>query len=87
MIIWTVCCNIGARISMVRLQLSSFLSTAHGHPFKDLEGRAQAIKEHHHERLDELRNIAEDIGTGDVNSFMKRLGRNSASAASPAINR
>ena len=46
---------------------------AHGHPFSDLNGRAVAIKDHHHERLDEIRNIAKDIGTADVNSFMKRL--------------
>lgn len=48
---------------------------AHGHPFQDLEGRAKSIKQHHHERLDELREIAKDIGTADVNSFMKRLFR------------
>jgi glyoxylase-like metal-dependent hydrolase (beta-lactamase superfamily II) len=46
---------------------------AHGHPFSDLHGRAIAIKEHHHDRLEEIRNIAKDIGTADVNSFMKRL--------------
>ncbi len=46
---------------------------AHGHPFKDLKGRAQSIKEHHHERLDEIRAIARDLGRADVNAFMKRL--------------
>ena len=46
---------------------------AHGHPFSDLKGRADSIKQHHFERLDELREIAKDIGTADVNSFMKRL--------------
>jgi glyoxylase-like metal-dependent hydrolase (beta-lactamase superfamily II) len=48
---------------------------AHGHPFQDLAGRAKSIKQHHHERLDELRAIAKEIGTADVNSFMKRLFR------------
>ncbi len=48
---------------------------AHGHPFKDLKGRAHSIKEHHYERLDELRKIAKEIGAADVNSFMKRLFR------------
>ena len=48
---------------------------AHGHPFSDLRGRANSIKEHHNERLEEIRNIAKDIGTADVNSFMKRLFR------------
>ena len=46
---------------------------AHGHPFGDLKGRAQAIKEHHYERLDELREISKDVGRADVNAFMKRL--------------
>jgi len=46
---------------------------AHGHPFGDLKGRAQSIKEHHFERLAELGQIARDIGRADVNSFMKRL--------------
>ena len=46
---------------------------AHGHPFEDLKGRAQAIKTHHHERLEELQKIGGDIGVADVNSFMKRL--------------
>ncbi|MFP6654647.1 MAG: MBL fold metallo-hydrolase, partial [Myxococcota bacterium] len=46
---------------------------AHGHPFQDLKGRADSIKQHHHERLEELHRIASEIGTADVNSFMKRL--------------
>jgi glyoxylase-like metal-dependent hydrolase (beta-lactamase superfamily II) len=46
---------------------------AHGHPFGDVKGRAQAIKEHHYERLDEIRDIAQDLGRSDVNAFMKRL--------------
>ncbi len=57
-------------ISDVKLALP-----AHGHPFDDLKGRAQAIKQHHHERLEELRQIAREIGRADVNSFMKRLFR------------
>jgi len=48
---------------------------AHGHPFKDLKGRAHAIKEHHHDRLEEIRTIAKDVGRADVNTFMKRLFR------------
>ena len=46
---------------------------AHGHPFQDLKGRAQSIKQHHYERLDEIREIADDLGRADVHSFMKRL--------------
>jgi glyoxylase-like metal-dependent hydrolase (beta-lactamase superfamily II) len=48
---------------------------AHGHPFEDLAGRAQDIKRHHHERLEEIRKIAGEIGRADVTSFMKRLFR------------
>lgn len=57
-------------ISDVKLALP-----AHGHPFEDLEGRADAIKQHHYERLEELRKIAGEIGRGDVNAYMKRLFR------------
>lgn len=35
---------------------------AHGHPFTDLAGRANAIKEHHEERLQVLRDAATTIG-------------------------
>lgn len=48
---------------------------AHGHPFEDLHGRAQSIKAHHFERLEEIRTIADDLGPSDVNSFMKRMFR------------
>jgi glyoxylase-like metal-dependent hydrolase (beta-lactamase superfamily II) len=48
---------------------------AHGHPFMNLAERAQSIKAHHHERLEEIAKIARDLGRADVNSFMKRLFR------------
>ena len=35
---------------------------AHGHPFDDLAGRAKAIQAHHAERLDRLRQAAEELG-------------------------
>ena len=35
---------------------------AHGHPFNDLAGRAKAIEVHHAERLDKLRQAAEELG-------------------------
>lgn len=57
-------------ISDVKLALP-----AHGHPFEDLKGRAQSIKAHHYERLDEIRSIAAELGRADVNAFMKRLFR------------
>ena len=48
---------------------------AHGHPFTNLKERAQSIKAHHHERLEEIDKIARELGRADVNSFMKRLFR------------
>jgi len=35
---------------------------AHGHPFDDLAGRAKAIRQHHVERLDQLRRYSAEIG-------------------------
>lgn len=35
---------------------------AHGHPFTDLAGRAEAIREHHLRRLDVVRAASQDIG-------------------------
>lgn len=48
---------------------------AHGHPFTNLRERAESIKAHHHERLEEIGKIARELGRADVNSFMKRLFR------------
>jgi glyoxylase-like metal-dependent hydrolase (beta-lactamase superfamily II) len=48
---------------------------AHGHPFTNLKERAQSIKAHHHERLEEIEKIARELGRSDVNAFMKRLFR------------
>lgn len=48
---------------------------AHGHPFTNLAERAQSIKAHHHERLEEIDEIARELGRADVNAFMKRLFR------------
>jgi hypothetical protein len=47
---------------------------AHGHPFEDLPGRAQAIKRHHEERLDTVRGISRDFGQPvAVRAFSERL--------------
>ncbi len=48
---------------------------AHGHPFEDLQGRCEAIKAHHHERLGMLEQIARQVGPADVNTYMKGLFR------------
>lgn len=39
---------------------------AHGHPFTDLPGRVEAMKRHHEERLERLREISSDIGWASV---------------------
>jgi glyoxylase-like metal-dependent hydrolase (beta-lactamase superfamily II) len=47
---------------------------AHGHPFQDLHDRAEAIKRHHRERLDQLRSISREIGhPGSVQEFSEHL--------------
>ena len=47
---------------------------AHGHPFQDLPGRAQAIKRHHEERLETVREISRDFGQPvAVQAFSERL--------------
>jgi hypothetical protein len=46
---------------------------AHGHPFDDLAGRAGEIKQHHHERLDEMKQIGTELGAATVMDFSKRL--------------
>jgi len=46
---------------------------AHGHPFKDLAARCEAIKLHHDERLEKVRSIAREIGPASVEAFTQRL--------------
>ena len=46
---------------------------AHGHPFRDLHGRCEAIKRHHYERLDKIRAISRDLGPTTVEEISKRL--------------
>ena len=48
---------------------------AHGHPFSDLAGRCEAIKEHHDERLDRVREIVRDIGKASVTAVSHQLFR------------
>jgi glyoxylase-like metal-dependent hydrolase (beta-lactamase superfamily II) len=48
---------------------------AHGHPFDDLAQRAGAIKRHHYERLDKIREIGREIGPGTVTDFSQHLFR------------
>ena len=46
---------------------------AHGQPFTDLDGRVDAIRDHHLERLDKLRNAGRDLDGGTVEEFSQRL--------------
>jgi len=46
---------------------------AHGHPFADLAGRCQAIKQHHYDRLDTVKRIGREIGPANVKAYMQRL--------------
>lgn len=49
---------------------------AHGHPFDDLPGRVEEIKEHHRARLEKLRRAATDIGRpASVQELSQRLFR------------
>lgn len=57
-----------AAIPGVRLALP-----AHGHPFDDLKGRTEAIKRHHDERLETVKNIGRELGPAGVQAFSRRL--------------
>ena len=46
---------------------------AHGHPFDDLAGRAQSIKQHHFERLDKIKSIGRELGPATVTDFSHKL--------------
>jgi glyoxylase-like metal-dependent hydrolase (beta-lactamase superfamily II) len=47
---------------------------AHGHPFDDLHDRAEAIKRHHRERLERIREISREIGrAATVEEFSQKL--------------
>jgi glyoxylase-like metal-dependent hydrolase (beta-lactamase superfamily II) len=48
---------------------------AHGHPFTDLRGRANAIRSHHEERLDELRSAVRELGAASVEDYSHKLFR------------
>jgi glyoxylase-like metal-dependent hydrolase (beta-lactamase superfamily II) len=46
---------------------------AHGHPFHDLTARCDAIKKHHDERLEKVKQIGREIGPATVRDFSHRL--------------
>ncbi|MCD9625388.1 MBL fold metallo-hydrolase [Rhabdothermincola salaria] len=46
---------------------------AHGHPFSDLAGRCQAIKDHHARRLAQLADAADEVGFAGVTRWSEEL--------------
>jgi glyoxylase-like metal-dependent hydrolase (beta-lactamase superfamily II) len=60
---------------MHRLDGVTTVLPAHGHPFSDLGGRADAIRRHHEERLDVLRHESSELGPATVETLMQRLFR------------
>ena len=48
---------------------------AHGHPFTDLKARTEAIKRHHFERLEKIREISRELGPASVEDISKKLFR------------
>lgn len=48
---------------------------AHGHPFTDLDGRVDAIRDHHGERLNALREALGRVGDGTVEDLAHQLFR------------
>jgi glyoxylase-like metal-dependent hydrolase (beta-lactamase superfamily II) len=46
---------------------------AHGHPFSDLAGRCEAIKQHHVERLERVKEISRMLGPASVQAFSEQL--------------
>jgi glyoxylase-like metal-dependent hydrolase (beta-lactamase superfamily II) len=46
---------------------------AHGHPFDDVPGRVDAIKEHHYERMEKLRDASLDLGPASVVDLSHQL--------------
>ena len=57
-----------------RIQDAKTVLPAHGHPFSDLSGRAEAIKRHHYERLEKVKKISGVLGSpATVVEFSKQL--------------
>ncbi|CAN5864356.1 MBL fold metallo-hydrolase [soil metagenome] len=46
---------------------------AHGHPFTDLNGRVNAIREHHLDRLHTLRTVSAELGPATVAELSQRM--------------
>jgi glyoxylase-like metal-dependent hydrolase (beta-lactamase superfamily II) len=51
----------------------SLVLPAHGHPFRGLAERCEAIKQHHYDRLDAVKRIGRELGPSNVRAYMQRL--------------
>ena len=58
---------------MHRLDGVRIVLPAHGHPFTDLDGRVDAIHDHHIGRLDKLRNAGRELDGGTVEDYSHLL--------------
>lgn len=48
---------------------------AHGHPFMDLGGRIGEIHEHHHSRMDRLKEASDELGPATISDLSQKLFR------------
>src|SRR5258705_3194246 len=61
---------------VAEIQGISQVFPAHGHPFDDLAARTRAIKRHHAERLERVREISREFGVPEtVQAFSRQLFR------------
>jgi len=58
---------------MKTFQNVNMVLPAHGQPFRDLVGRSDSIKVHHHERLKTLQESGNELGWGTVTQYMEKL--------------
>ena len=58
---------------MTRFENISIALPAHGHPFQNLGERSLQIIEHHEERLETIRNAAQQLVDGTVTDYMRVL--------------
>ncbi len=58
---------------VARLEGVKRVLPAHGHPFQDLRKRTEAIKQHHDERLESVKQIGARLGPASVMAFSREL--------------
>jgi glyoxylase-like metal-dependent hydrolase (beta-lactamase superfamily II) len=63
----------GSLDRVASLEGATLALPAHGHPFTDVAGRCEAIRVHHEERLQVLRDAARAVGEASVEELSKHL--------------